>query len=540
MSAPTHSESRWLSRLRANADAIEAGSGDASWAIEFEGSRLTYGELALAVELALRSFTDLGLRRGEIVAILAPPSLAGISLLHGFLEAGIVMLPLNARLTESELIEALTTTRVKALWVESASEEGASRENARRIARVAAAAGCELVEFGSELVFDSAVPGRRPRVTRLGNPSDEAGLSVELQSELEARRFDLASKGASLILRTSGTTGRPKGALLSLSNLLASAAASHALLNTSAEDRWLLCMPIFHIGGLSILIRSVLDRSSVVVHPQFEAERVDAALAKQSVSCVSFVATMLQRLLDVRGERLAPDSLRLVLLGGGPATHSLLARADALGYPVAPTYGLTEAASQVATRPPGITSPHATDLAAGLEALPGTDLRIARGKSTPEGLEGEIELRGPTVMLGYLDDPAATESVLRGGWLSTGDFGQIDAEGRLRVLDRRSDLILSGGENIYPAEIESVLGDFSGVEEAAVVGRLDSKFGARPIAFVVLRSGIAQDVDALRRHCEANLARFKVPVEFYFRETLPRTPSGKLMRRALQDAEDPE
>jgi O-succinylbenzoic acid--CoA ligase len=503
--------------LQANAQEASIGS---STAVDFEGARLSHAELASGVASAVRSLSELGLVRGDIVAILAPPSLAGVCLLHAFLEAGIVMMPLNARLSEAELIEALVSTRVTALLVDSEADP--------LHARVARAAHCELITFRPGLA-GSAGPllrrGRKPGRARASAASSDGG---------GARRAALAEQGAALILRTSGTTGRPKGAVLSLGNLIASATASQQMLSTSRGDRWLLCMPLFHIGGLSILVRSVLDASSVVLHAQFEAARVAEALTREGITCVSLVATMLQRLIEVRGEVASPASLRVVLLGGGPATQALLARAESLGYPVAPTYGLTEAASQVATRPPGKRSPDPQDLAAGLEALPGVELRIANGVPTANGVEGEIEVRGPNLMLGYLDAPEATAKVLRDGWLSTGDFGRLDSAGRLRVLDRRSDLILSGGENIYPAEVESVLTELDEVEEAAVVGRADAEFGARPIAFVVARAGAVVDVAALQAHCEARLARFKVPVEFRVRDALPRTASGKLMRRVLQ------
>jgi O-succinylbenzoic acid--CoA ligase len=250
---------------------------------------------------------------------------------------------------------------------------------------------------------------------------------------------------------------------------------------------------------------------------------------------VSLVATMLARVLEARGNRPAPEQLSLVLLGGGPASQSLLERAVSLGYPIAPTYGLTEAASQVATRPPRASLPDRTDLSAGLRPLPGVEIRIvdSEGKICAADAAGEIEVRGPIVMQGYLEDPTATAATLRDGWLATGDIGRIDRDGGLRVLDRRADLIVSGGENVYPAEVEAVLVSHEAVQDAGVIGRSDSEFGARPTAFIVAAPGATIVRSALDTYCRGRLAAYKVPVEFTEVESLPRTASGKLQRSAL-------
>jgi O-succinylbenzoic acid--CoA ligase len=353
---------------------------------------------------------------------------------------------------------------------------------------------------------------------------------------LEARRAALRDRGAALVLYTSGTSGRPKGAILTFASLIASARAQARLLGPSEpSDRWLLCMPLFHVGGLSILIRSALAGSAVVLYERFEVERVSEALEREGITHVSFVATMLTRVLEHRRARRAPESLRCVLLGGGPASSALLEQAIGLGYPIAPTYGLTEAASQVATRPPQVPVGPGEDPAAGLRPLPGVELRIVdEGRRVlGPGAVGEIEVRGPIVMAGYLDDPAASARALRDGWLSTGDLGWLDSAGGLRVLDRRADLIISGGENVYPAEVEAVLTAHPQVAEAGVVGLDDPVFGQRPYAFVVWRGEAELEVEILLRWCRDRLAAFKRPVGIQAIESLPRTASGKLIRRSL-------
>jgi O-succinylbenzoic acid--CoA ligase len=340
-----------------------------------------------------------------------------------------------------------------------------------------------------------------------------------------------------LVLFTSGTSGRPKGALLSLPSLRASAKASAALLGSDPDDRWLLCMPLFHIGGLSILVRNALAGSCVVLHSEFDASAVDHALRVEGITHVSLVATMLSRLLESQGDtRRAPEALRLVLLGGGPAPQALLCRARALGFPVAPSYGLTEAASQVATRPPELGAVDEADLAAGLRPLPGIEIRIVdeRGEAVATDFAGEIEVRGPTLMQGYLEDPEATARAIRAGWLATGDLGRLDAHGGLRVLDRRCDLIVSGGENVYPAELESVLIEHPDVAEAGVVGQQDPIYGERPLAYFVAAAGRRPQPDRVLAFCRERLAKYKVPVELIEIQKLPRTASGKLLRRELR------
>ncbi len=374
----------------------------------------------------------------------------------------------------------------------------------------------------------------------LGAP-DPASLPAAATRAPEGREDD-----ALLLLYTSGTTGRPKGALLSHAALAASADASarhlcashlgvsERNLGVSARERWLACLPLFHVGGLSILLRSARHRHPVVLHEQFDPDAVSRSLDGDAITHLSLVPTMLARLLEARGAKPAPETLEAVLLGGGPAAPALLERALALGLPLAPTYGLTEAASQVATLPPGAGTPGRD----GLLPLPNTEVRIvgASGEALPAGEVGEITVHGPTLMSGYLGRPEETDRALRDGWLHTGDLGRLDATGRLFVLDRRSDLVVSGGENVYPAEVEAVLAQHSDVAEAGVAGAPDPEFGERPVAFVVPSPSARPDPDQLARFCRERLAGYKVPVRFVFTAELPRNASGKLQRHRLWES----
>jgi O-succinylbenzoic acid--CoA ligase len=337
------------------------------------------------------------------------------------------------------------------------------------------------------------------------------------------------------ILFTSGTSGQAKGVRLSLGNHLASAAGSAQRLGTLPGDRWLLCMPLFHVGGLAIVLRAAIQGMCVVLEPRFEPEAVLETLTSARINLVSLVPTMLERLLDHAGERALPEDLRGVLLGGGPVPESLLERARALRVPVAPSYGLTEACSQVATMTPAEVREGRN--CAG-QPLPGVEIRIVGANDLPvdPDQEGEIQVRGAQVMQGYLDQPEATQFTLRDGWLHTGDIGRIDVEGYLTVLDRRQDLIVSGGENVYPAEVEAILLRHPQIRDAAVIGQPDASWGQIVHAFVVVTAGQQLPRQELIQHCRAHLAGFKVPREVSFMGSLPRTPTGKLQRERLRQS----
>jgi O-succinylbenzoic acid--CoA ligase len=252
------------------------------------------------------------------------------------------------------------------------------------------------------------------------------------------------------------------------------------------------------------------------------------------VTIVSVVGAMLQRMLAARGDKPYPPSLRCVLLGGGPAPPDLLEDCARRGAPVVQTYGLTEAASQVATLSPEDALRKLGS--AGKPLLP-TELRIEQeGVVVGAGQVGEIVIRGPTVTPGYVDRPEATAHAIRDGWFHTGDLGYLDEEGYLYVLDRRDDLIISGGENVYPVEVEAALRAHPAVEDAGVVGVPDERWGQVPVAFVKLHDAATLTEPDLTAFCYTRLARYKVPAHIRFVESLPRNAAGKLLRRALLES----
>ena len=307
-----------------------------------------------------------------------------------------------------------------------------------------------------------------------------------------------------VILHTSGTTAAPKPVELTYGNFRASAAAGQANLPIGPEDRWLCVLPLFHVGGLSILTRTAFYGASAIVHERFDAGAVRDSLESGEATVVSLVATMLRRLRDAGLER-AP-ALRAALIGGGPVPGDLLDWGREVGLPLLQTYGMTETCSQIATAAAG------SDAA---RALPGVEVRIGEG--------GEILVRGPMVSRGALGED---------GWLHTGDRGRLDHDGSLHVEGRIKDTIVTGGENVAAAEVEEALVAHPAVADAAVVGRPDPEWGEKVTAFVVV-DGVQVGDGELVAWCRERLAGYKVPRAIVRVEQLPRTESGKLLKGRL-------
>ncbi|MFZ0015622.1 MAG: AMP-binding protein, partial [Acidimicrobiia bacterium] len=311
---------------------------------------------------------------------------------------------------------------------------------------------------------------------------------------------------ADLVVFTSGTSGPPKGVRLSRANLEAAARASAQHLGHGAEDRWLLAMPLHHVGGLSIVVRQAYTGGSVTMLDHFEPETFALAM-KADITMVSVVPTMLRRLIPF-----GPfDGLRAVLVGGGPIPDGLLEDAVAAGLPALPTYGMTETFGQVATLLPG------TPIRRRAYPLPGVDLRV--------GPDGRIAVRGAQVSAGYVGEPDRADP-----WLVTNDLGEIDDDGALHVLGRADTVIVTGGENVSPERVEASLRALPGVDEAVVVGVPDDEWG-RMVACAF--SGTA-DPEALRDMLADSLPAWMIPKRFVVVTAIPRTSIGKPDRSAVE------
>ncbi|MDR6226721.1 O-succinylbenzoic acid--CoA ligase [Desmospora profundinema] len=457
----------------------------------------SFWELKERARDVARRLARLGVGRGDRVAVLMDNHLDYAAWIHAISFLGAVAVPLNTRLAPAEWGWQVADAEAK-VWVFDESLE-------ERV--------CEADEAGWEAV----------RISR-----QEIASTSPAEVELVER---ICLTDPATMMYTSGTTGRPKGVILTYGNHWWNAMGSVLNLGLQ-EDKWLACVPLFHMSGLSILMRGVIYGMAVEIQAGFDPAEANRSIHERGVTIVSVVSNMAARMLDDLGEQTYPLSFRCLLLGGGPAPRPLLERCRDKGVPVFQTYGMTETASQAATLSPE--GSLARLGSAGKPLFPG-ELTIRKGDQTlPPGEEGEIAVRAPYVTPGYWKRPDATREAIRDGWLYTGDIGYVDEQGFLYVLDRRSDLILSGGENVYPAEVEAVLLSHPAVAEAGVVGKTDARWGEVPVAFVVLRSEGGVDEQVLIRHCRERLARYKVPVQIIWTDALPRNASNKVLRRKLK------
>lgn len=395
-----------------------------------------------------RQLARLGVRPGQRVAVREPAGVRFAALLHACLRGGFALVPLPVRAPEPAVERLLADARPRAL----------------------------VVDGEARLLEDAAEP----------------------------------EPGGAAVIYTSGTTGAPKGVRLTAANLVASALGCQESLESTPDDRWLLCLAPHHVGGLAILVRGAVSNQPVVALPGFEESLVLEALRRERCTLVSLVPTMLTRLLEAGGlEDLR--STRAILLGGAPAPAERVREWARMGIPVCPTYGMTETGSQVATVPPG----RAEELA-GTAGFP-------HGQAGLRIESGAILVSGPVLAAGYVNPalgPIAPE-------FNTGDAGHLDPRGALVVTGRLDDAIITGGENVQPEEVEAALREHPAVRDAAVVGRPDGLWGQVLVALVVAGPVSAEE---LVRFTRERLPPFKVPRRVDFVEALPRSEGGKLLR----------
>ncbi len=480
-------------------------------AIRFNGCALAYAALAQQIVNAARALkSQLGVSRGDRVAILAANHPDYLVLLYACARLGAVLVPLNWRLAVPELLYILSDALVKALVVEQSFA-------------------------GVVAPLRQAISG--VRIVGLDfSPPEGTPFSDLLQAaggDGRAQHVDTACP--LLIVYTSGTTGRPKGAVLRQQALIWNAAMSQHMHDMSADDHVLTVLPMFHVGGLNIQTTPALQLgATVTLHSRFAPSPTLATIGRERPTLIVLVPATIEAMISHPAwETTRLDSLRAVSTGSTQVPQRLVDAFVRRGVPVLQVYGSTE------TSPIAVYTRLSGDWRRpGSTGLPGLvcDARVVAndGRDAAAGEPGEVIVRGPNVLTEYWRNAAATADALRGGWLHTGDIGTRDADGHFYIHDRKQNLIISGGENVYPAEVERVLHEHPAVAEAAVVGFPDEKWQEIPVACIVRRPATAVDAAEIERFCLAQLARYKVPRRYIFLDTLPRNALGKVQHFLLK------
>ncbi|TAK86191.1 MAG: long-chain fatty acid--CoA ligase [Betaproteobacteria bacterium] len=461
-------------------------------AIRFEGRDISYAQLAQRVGSAASALAARGVRQGDAVAYLGLNHPAALVLVFACARLGAMFVPLNWRLAPPELARVVADCPPRVLLVEAA--------------------------------FSNTLPGGTD-IKALESNDAEAPAPVGTE-EMPL-----------LLCYTSGSTGAPKGVVLPQRALFWNAVNSTHMHDLTSADRILTTLPLFHVGGLNILTTPALHAgASVTLHPRFDPKAALETIERERITLTVLVPAQLTAMMELPAWKLADlSSLRMITTGSTIVPESFIRKVSARGVPVIQVYGSTETCPVAAY----VRAPDALRKAgsAGIAALH-CELKVVGedGAELPAGRDGQILVRGPNVASGYWRAPEETARAFRGGWYHSGDVGHLDEEGHLYVVSRLKDLIISGGENIYPAEVESVLLECPAVEEACVVGRPDARWGEVVAAAVVLKAGCRMSEAEAIALFQGRIARYKHPREVRFLERLPRSALGKIQREAVRAA----
>ena len=441
--------------------------------------------------VAAAHLRDLGVGLGDVVALNLTNRVEFVVLLFASWRLGATVTPLNPSMTEIEAARQLTDSRARLLIVDD-------HLSAAEITTLAV----------GDVAAETAWPGHVPA-------SDPSALA--------------------LLIYTSGTTGVPKGVMLDHANIDAMTDMGNRALGLGPADRCLLILPLFHVNGIVVsVLMPLLAGASVVITDRFAPRAFFDLVEQHRPTYFSAVPTIYSMLAALPAE-VRPDtsSLRFGICGAAPASADLLTRFEArYGFPLIEGYGLSEGTCASTINP--VTGPRRAGTV-GI-AFPGQEIRIVDeyGAALPSGVDGEVIVRGPNVMRGYLGRPDDTARVLVDGWLHTGDVGHLDADGYLSLVGRAKDMIIRGGENIYPKEIEDVLTGEPSVLEAAVIGVPDDKWGEVVVAYLQPRPGRAIDLGAVKARCVSRLSGYKRPTSLIVLDAIPRNAVGKIDKASLR------
>jgi len=483
---------------------------------------LTFGDAALSYAQVdedsgrvASSLRALGLEPGDKVAVHLPNVPEFVITYFGVLKAGMVMVPLNPMLTARELAFHLGDSDARLLVTFAQFADVA-------LAAATVVGGIEVYTVGPS---ETSAPE--------GSRDFEELLAGSDSGDLVATSAD----DTAVLLYTSGTTGKPKGAELTHFQLFMNCTTSGALFEATEDDVMIVVLPLFHVFGLSsVLSLAVRYGASLVMLPRFEPAAVMDAVERHGVTIFAGVPTMYVALLAQETSGRDLSSLRIAISGGASMPGEVIRAFEAKipGLDVLEGYGLSETASTAAFN---VSAEQRKVLSVG-KPIWGVDIVVVGqdGTELPRGAEhvGEIVIRGHNVLKGYYKNPEATARAVRDGWFRTGDLGYRDADGYLFIVDRLKDMVIRGGYNVYPREVEEVLYEHPDVVEAAVVGRADERLGEEVVAYVVLRDGAQIGADGLLDHCRERLAAYKYPRDISVLTQLPKGPTGKILKRELR------
>jgi len=478
------------------------------------GRRLSYRQLNRRVNRLARALSAQGLAQGDRLALLSYNSLEYIEVIMASAKLGLVLVPLNWRLTAAELTFQLGDSGVKTLIFDPDLRDLAQGILERMSFE-------RLMVLGAEPRLEA-----RPYETLLAEQNDEEPVMEQ----------EITSEAPFIIMYTAGTTGKPKGAVLTQGNCLYNALSLQVDMEFTSSDRDLVALPMFHIGGIGLFTLPMLYvGGTVVIQRSFEPNQALDLLHREGITLFFGVPAIF--LFLIQSPEFDPEAfagVRLVMSGGAPLPPSLVDQYHTQGIILQQGYGMSEAAPSIAT----LAKPWALSKKGSVgRVVFHLEARVAGddGNELPRGEVGELLLKGPNVMQGYWNRPEANEEAFSRGWFHTGDLARMDDEGFLYMVDRKKDMFISGGENVYPAEVENAIFALEQVAEAAVIGLPDPKWGEVGCAVVVLKQGQSLQEQEVSAHLKTCLAKYKIPKKVVFIEALPRNAAGKVLKRNLRE-----
>jgi acyl-CoA synthetase (AMP-forming)/AMP-acid ligase II len=504
-------------RLHDSLDRLAAAKPDLDFAIQ-DQRHISYRQAAAEADRLANALVGAGLRAGDRVAVLAKNSIEYAVLYSAASKAEVVLLPLNYRLAPPEWTFILNDAEAKMLFV--------GREYLASIEMLRA----DLVTVCEFVCLDAEASGWT-----------SAGEWTSRQPAASAERSENVNPDA-VQMYTSGTTGKPKGAVLTHQGLISAAEGCAPWLAGEPAERFLLALPMFHIFGAAVTLTIPLIQGTMFIMPEFQPAAVIRALREEKIAVASLVPVMIQACANHPDASAGGfETLRCMVYGASPIAEATLRRAmDVFQCEFLQAYGMTEIAPLSALLPAdhrrAIAGQPGLLLSAG-RAADEVELRIVdfHGQDVAPGTVGEIVARGASLMSGYWKRPEATDEALRGGWMHTGDMGYMDSEGYLYIQDRVKDMIVSGAENVYPREVEEVLAAMPALAAVAVIGVPDPRWGETVKAIVVLRDGEHATEQEIIDFCRGKLGGYKLPRSVDFLDRLPCTATGKVLKRELRE-----